>query len=143
MKDSIEKECKPGRNLVDEMTPTAKLMARRLMDLFLDGPDPQFKGHESFSSQLRLLLVTTVGASMDIVIDVLKDGQPQCQQLMAKLTGLVIEKMSQKMPDYNTLFAFAGPMAMNQVCPGESPSFALCRLLPPLLHHTPHATRHS
>eukprot|EP01061_Rhynchopus_euleeides_P026590 TRINITY_DN43375_c0_g1_i1.p1 TRINITY_DN43375_c0_g1~~TRINITY_DN43375_c0_g1_i1.p1 ORF type:complete len:332 (+),score=160.40 TRINITY_DN43375_c0_g1_i1:42-1037(+) len=115
VQENIAKETKPGRDLVKELLPVAKKCARRAIDLFLDGANPALTGHDSFSQQLRLLVVTTVGALMDGIIDVLKDGQPQCQQLMAKVTGMIIEKLGERMPEYSTLFAFAGPMAMNQL----------------------------
>eukprot|EP01059_Diplonema_ambulator_P006495 TRINITY_DN16182_c0_g1_i2.p1 TRINITY_DN16182_c0_g1~~TRINITY_DN16182_c0_g1_i2.p1 ORF type:complete len:332 (+),score=124.93 TRINITY_DN16182_c0_g1_i2:44-1039(+) len=116
VQEHIDKETKAGRDLVQELIPVGKIIARRAIDLFLDGPDPKYAAeHPTFADQTRLLVVTTVGAILDIIIDCLKDGKPQCQALMAKVCGAVIDKLAERMPEYNTLFAFAGPMTMNQI----------------------------
>eukprot|EP01064_Diplonema_japonicum_P000089 TRINITY_DN1005_c1_g1_i1.p1 TRINITY_DN1005_c1_g1~~TRINITY_DN1005_c1_g1_i1.p1 ORF type:complete len:336 (+),score=100.14 TRINITY_DN1005_c1_g1_i1:51-1058(+) len=115
VQETIAKESKDDRDLVKELIPVAKLIARRAMDLFIDGPNAKFSNAVTFGDQSRLLVVTAVGAMLDVIIDCLKDGKPQCNALMAKICGAVIEKLAERMPEYSTLFAFAGPMTMNQI----------------------------
>ena len=115
VREQISKHTKPGSDLIEQLIPPAKLIMKRAMDLFLDGASPKYQDHQKFSDQMRLLTVTTVGAIMDVCCQCLDDGKVQCQELMAKICGIIIEKLTEKMPEYTTLFAFAGPMAVMQM----------------------------
>jgi len=119
IRDQINAECKPGIDLIQECLPFAKRIFRRGMDLLLDGPSAELTAidpkYAVFSQQLRVLIVTAVGGLIDIICGCLKDGEPQCRLLMAKLTGKAVELFAEKFPDYEKLAAFVGPMAMNQV----------------------------
>ena len=115
VQEQISKHTKPGTDLVQQLVPVAKVLMKRAMDLFLDGASPKYADHPKFSDQMRLFTVTAIGAVMDVSCECLEDGKAQCQELMAKLCGVIIEKLTTKMPEYTTLFAFAGPMAVMQM----------------------------